>query len=181
MSDERKIDIEELLDRHGYSDYKWIAPESIVVSEWVRMKCMYGCSEYGKNACCPPNTLPVAECRRFFDEYKTAVIFRFEKKVDKPEDRKQWSRQVNQGLSKLEREVFLAGYQKAFLLFMDSCQLCSDCTTLRADCKNAIMARPAPEAMAVDVFATAHASGYPIEVLSDYSQAMNRYAFLLVE
>jgi hypothetical protein len=35
--------------------------------------------------------------------------------------------------------------------------------------------------MAVDVFATAHGCGYPIEVLSDYSQAMNRYAFLLVE
>jgi predicted metal-binding protein len=182
MSDEQKrTDIESLLAQHGYADYKWIEPEKIVVAQWVRMKCSFGCAEYGKNACCPPNTPSVSECREFFDEYTSAVIFRFEKTVDKPEDRKQWSKQVNQKLSKLERDVFLAGYQKAFLLFMDSCQLCADCTASRADCKFAVMARPAPEAMAVDVFATAHNCGYPIEVLSDYSQAMNRYAFLLVE
>jgi hypothetical protein len=35
--------------------------------------------------------------------------------------------------------------------------------------------------MAIDVFSTVRQYGYPIEVLSDYSQAMNRYAFLLVE
>ena len=35
--------------------------------------------------------------------------------------------------------------------------------------------------MAIDVFATVRKIGYPIEVLFDYSQAMNRYAFLLIE
>jgi hypothetical protein len=35
--------------------------------------------------------------------------------------------------------------------------------------------------MAVDVYATVRQYGYPIEVLRDYSQAMNRYAFLLIE
>ena len=33
--------------------------------------------------------------------------------------------------------------------------------------------------MAVDVYSTVLRAGYPIEVLSDYNQAMNRYAFLL--
>ena len=33
----------------------------------------------------------------------------------------------------------------------------------------------------MDVFATVRKLGYPIEVLIDYDQAMNRYAFLLVE
>jgi predicted metal-binding protein len=173
--------LERLFAQHGIADFKWINPEHIVVSQWVRMKCAFGCSEYGKNACCPPNTPSVSECRQFFDEYQTAAIFHFEKSVDKPEDRKLWSKQVNQGLSKLECEVFLAGYQKAFLLLMDSCQLCTDCSSTRAGCKLAQIARPAPEAMAVDVFATARACGFPIQVLSDYTQAMNRYAFLLIE
>ena len=31
------------------------------------------------------------------------------------------------------------------------------------------------------VFATVRQFGFPIQVLSDYTQAMNRYAFLLVE
>lgn len=33
----------------GYTDYKWINPQTIIVSQWVRMKCMYGCGEYGQN------------------------------------------------------------------------------------------------------------------------------------
>jgi hypothetical protein len=43
------------------------------------------------------------------------------------------------------------------------------------------MARPTPEAFAVDVFSTVKEVGYPIEVLYDYSQKMNRYAFLMIE
>jgi hypothetical protein len=35
--------------------------------------------------------------------------------------------------------------------------------------------------MAVDVFSTVRAAGYPIQVLSDPTQEMNRYAFLLIE
>jgi hypothetical protein len=35
--------------------------------------------------------------------------------------------------------------------------------------------------MAVDVFSTVRKIGYPIEVLADYRQAMNRYAFLMIE
>jgi hypothetical protein len=35
--------------------------------------------------------------------------------------------------------------------------------------------------MAVDVFSTVRKVGYSIQVLADYAQTMNRYAFLLVE
>jgi hypothetical protein len=43
------------------------------------------------------------------------------------------------------------------------------------------MSRPTPESMAMDVFATVRKLGYPIDVLYDYSQEMNRYAFLFIE
>jgi hypothetical protein len=33
----------------------------------------------------------------------------------------------------------------------------------------------------MDVFSTVRKLGYPIQVLSDTSQTMNRYAFLLIE
>ena len=101
--------------------------------------------------------------------------------VDKPKDRHTWSREVNQELLKLERAVFLAGHERAFLLFMDSCELCSKCEGARGDCKHPRSARPSPEAMAMDVFSTVKKIGYPIEVLADYDRAMNRYAFLLIE
>ncbi|MBU0508748.1 DUF2284 domain-containing protein [bacterium] len=176
-----RTELEALFAKQGYADYKWIRPQDIVVAEWVRMKCTFGCDEYGRNACCPPNTPSVDACRRFFDEYNSIAIFRFAKQVDKPEDRRPWARQVNDGLVELEREVFLSGHEKAFVLFMDSCRVCTECVPGRAECKNPQAARPGPEAMAVDVFSTARNCGYPIEVLADYTQTMNRYAFLLIE
>ncbi|MEW5909580.1 MAG: DUF2284 domain-containing protein, partial [Thermodesulfobacteriota bacterium] len=163
------------------TDYKWIDPGKIVVSQWVRMKCIFGCREYGRNASCPPNVPSVAECERFFSEYRMAVIFRFEKRVAKPEDRHSWTRKVNAGLSRLERAVFLAGYERAFLLFMDSCGLCERCAGSRTSCKVPSAARPSPESMAVDVFSTVKQFGFPIEVRDSYSQEMNRYAFLMLQ
>ncbi len=173
--------MEDLFEKHGYTDFKWIEPRRIIVSEWVRMKCMYGCAHYGKNACCPSFVPSVSECRQFLNEYETAAILHFKKRVARPEDRVAWGREVNQGLLKLERDVFLAGHYKAFLLLMDRCRLCPACTGVKEECKNAKFARPTPEAMGIDVFSTARRYGYPIEVLSDYSQTMNRYAFLLIE
>ncbi len=173
--------LEALFIKHGFKDFRWFDPKEMVVAEWVRMKCRFGCAEYGHNAACPPNTPPVEECGRFFREYGRAAVFHFEKKVAKPEDRHSWSRKVNAALLKLEREVFLAGFQKAFLIPMDSCALCRDCAGKRETCLKPKAARPTADAMAVDVFTTVRKLGYPIQVLADYGRVMNRYAFLLVE
>jgi predicted metal-binding protein len=109
------------------------------------------------------------------------VIFHFHEALDRPEDRHGWTRQINQGLLVLEGDIFLTGYERTFLLFMDTCHICEDCQGAREGCKNPKSARPTPEAMAVDVFSTVKPYGFPIEVLSDYTQTMNRYAFLLIE
>jgi predicted metal-binding protein len=173
--------LESLFSEHGYSDYKWIDPVEIEVAQWVRMHCMFGCSDYGRNASCPPNTPSVSECREFIREYTSAVVFHFHKAVDNPEDRYEWSRRTNLALLDLERAVFLSGHEKAFLLFMDNCRVCAECTSRRVDCKNPDSGRPSAEAMAVDVFSTVKKLGYPIEVLDDHHRAMNRYAFMLIE
>jgi predicted metal-binding protein len=145
------------------------------------MKCLYGCGEYGRTATCPPNAPSVAECERFFREYGRAVIFHFEKRVARPADRFAWTRKINLRLLKLEREVFLSGCEKAFLLFLDSCNICAECSGTRQTCKQPKLARPTPDALAMDVFATVRPLGYPIEVLACYDQPMNRYAFLMVD
>ena len=173
--------VEAIIRKHGYRDYKWIDPSGIVVSQWVRMKCMYGCNEFGRTASCPPNVPSLSECERFFREYEKAVVFHFEKEVEKPEDRFAWTREVNLKLLELEKEVFCSGCEKAFLLFMDSCNICQSCQERRQECKEPKLSRPTPEALGVDVFSTVRKVGYPIRVLSDYSQNMNRYAFLLIE
>jgi predicted metal-binding protein len=178
---ETKKKIESIIQKHGYSDYKWIDPREIVVSQWVRMKCLFGCNEYGQTATCPPNVPSIPECERFFKEYKLAAIFHFEKTVKKPEDRFAWTRKVNRKLLDLEKDIFLTGFQKAFLLFLDSCNFCGSCPDNKKKCKEPKLSRPTPEALGMDVYGTVRKIGYPIQVLSDYSQVMNRYAFLLIE
>ena len=173
--------LEAMFRRHGYAEFVWAEPRSIVVAEGVRMKCIFGCSSYGRQACCPPNVPPVEACRRFLDEYTTAAVFHFVKRVDAPEERRSWAAGIYDGLLRLEREVFISGHEKAFMLPMSSCHVCAECVPSRGECRNPERARPAPEALGVDVFATVRALGLPIGVLSAYDQAMNRYAFLLVE
>ena len=176
--DQKKVD--DILHFNGYTDYKWIDPHKIIVAQWVRMKCMFGCPEYGRGGTCPPNTPPVTDCERFFKEYTAAVTLHFEGKMEKPEERHVWSAKINAKLVKLEREVFLAGCERSFLLFMDSCCFCKECSSDRRTCNEPRLARPAPEAMAVDVYSTVRQFGFPIAVRTEYDQQMDRYAFLMV-
>lgn len=177
---DHRADIERIVRSRGYEDFRWIAPRDVVVGRWVRVKCMFGCPEYGSSACCPPHTPTVDECEAFFREYDEALVFRFQKRVAAAHDRHAWSREVNGKLLELERAVFLAGFPKAFLLFMDSCTLCGDCTGARTTCRDKGGARPSPEAMAVDVFQTVERIGYPLSVLKDTKEEMSRFAFLLI-
>ncbi|MFC1925475.1 DUF2284 domain-containing protein [Chloroflexota bacterium] len=176
-----KSRLESIFNKYEYTDFKWIDPKEIVTAQWVRNKCKFGCYNYGKRACCPPNLPPVFECRQFFDEYVTAMIFHFPETLDKPEDRHEWGWGINHRLLSMEREVFLSGYQKTFLLPMAPCRICEECTAAKEDCKNPTSARPTPEGMAIDVYSTVRKYGFPIEVVSDYSQEINKYAFLLIE
>ena len=93
-------ELETLFEQHGRTDYKWIDPADMVVSQWVRMKCTFGCGSYGRNASCPPNVPSVADCRRFLNEYRTAPLFHFGKAVDRPEDRHSWSRETSQAMNR---------------------------------------------------------------------------------
>jgi len=173
--------IEEIVEKHNVNDFKWMDPNKFVVGQWVRMKCMYGCGEYGKTATCPPNVPSIAECKEFFKEYTSALVIHFEKSVEKPEDRHDWSKNINSQLLELEREIFISGHRKAFLLFLDSCTFCDGCPAKLEKCKDPKKARPTPESLGIDVYATVRQIGYTIEVLYDFSQTMNRYAFLLIE
>ena len=98
--------IESIIRENGYDDFKWISGKDVVVSQWPRFKCMYGCSSYGKKGSCPPSVPSVAECREFFSEYEHIAVIHFQKKLNKPEDRKEFSQKTNAKLLKLERAAF---------------------------------------------------------------------------
>jgi predicted metal-binding protein len=176
-----KEKLEKLFKDHEFGDFKWINARDIVVAQWTRFRCQFGCPNYGKKAGCPPNMPSIDECRNMIREYSQCAVFHFEKRLEKPGDRKSWNKDMISKLVALEREVFLSGYYKTFLILFNACAFCDTCAENRLECKNPKMTRPAADAMGIDVYATVRGIGYHIEVLKDYTEAMHRYAFLLVE
>jgi len=152
----------------GAVDAKVVDAGSVVTAAWVRQKCQYGCGGYGSNLCCPPYTPTPDETRRVLDCYERAILVHCAPQME-----------VKPLVVALEREVFLAGYYKAFAYGAGPCSLCDKCTLER--CVHPSDARPAMEACGIDVFATARAAGFPIEVVTDYDCPQNYYGLVLVD
>lgn len=174
-----KNNIENLLKTHDFEDVTWINPKAIVVSQWVRIKCEFGCSDYGLGAC-PPNTPSVKDCRDFFNEYENAIIIRLTQTADKDSYPLAWSKDMTNKLLEVERQIFLSGNQKAFLLNQTCCSICSDCSGNRKDCKDKRRSRPSPEAFAVDVYQTLRNNGLEINVVNKNPSPISRVAILLI-
>lgn len=175
-----KKKVESVVLKKGFSDYKWINPKEIIVSHWVRVKCTFGCSDYGLGTC-PPHTPSVNDCTSFFKEYEKGLIIRLTKFADKNSYPADWSKEMTNKLLDIEREIFLNGFQKVFLLNQTCCTLCKDCSGNRADCKDKTRSRPSPESFAVDVYQTAQNAGMDIHVVAKNPSEINRIAILLIE
>jgi predicted metal-binding protein len=150
--------------------------QQVFTATWVRLRCQYGCSEYGQCLTCPPHSPTPETTRRMLDEYEAAILLHG---VD-------WE-SVRDIARTLERTIFLAGYYKAFAFVCGPCWLCKTCEVASqkggnaAACKHPDKARPAMEAAGIDVFATARAAELPIEVVRDEKCPQNYYSLVLVE
>jgi len=117
-----------------HEDLKPIPTEIVVVADWVRWKCRYGCKAYGKHLSCPPYTPTPDETKRLLSEYRYAVIARFEAKPDQKLLPKHlhhalWNSltRLHKTIYELERKAFLYGYYKAFGMGAMPCTLCETC------------------------------------------------------
>ena len=154
----------------GAAAAKLVSPASVVTAEWVRMKCQYGCGGYGRRLTCPPYSPTPQQTREMLNEYRLAVL------VHVPGG---YGESVKTIVAKLEREIFLAGHYKAFAFGSGPCNLCEECTL--EFCTHAEQARPSMEAAGIDVYATARANGYPIEVVKNHDCPQNYYGLVLIE
>lgn len=152
----------------GARDARVISPQDVVTGHWVRWKCRFGCGGYGSSLVCPPHSPTPAETRAVLDEYSTAILF------ETP------SGDTKRIAVALEREVFLAGYYKAFGLGSGPCELCRTCAGDEG-CRHPEEARPAMEACGIDVFATARRHGFTIDVVRDYKEPQHYFGLVLVE
>lgn len=159
----------------GMDDAVVIETSKVITAPWVRLKCKFGCRHYGKSLCCPPFSPTPEEMRAILDSYRIALLLhRHAEKGRKPVVN------INDVAIDLEKIIFLDGYYKAWTMGAGSCRRCEECDVSKT-CKNPNIARPSMEACGIDVYATAHEQGLPVEVVKNRGDAMNFYALVLVE
>jgi predicted metal-binding protein len=118
---------------------------------------------------CPPRSPTPERTRRVLDGYARALLVHCKRWVD-----------VTGIVVKLEREIFLDGFHKAFAWGAGPCRLCRDCD-LEAPCRHAERARPSMEASGIDVFATARRAGFTIRVVRHRRDDQNYFGLVAIE
>ena len=157
----------------GAVDAKLIPAKSVVTAEWVRLKCQFGCSGYGKRLTCPPRTPTPETTRRVLGEYRHALLFAYEGQLTMPQRRK-----AQRQLAGLERTAFLDGWYKALAFGAGPCRLCAECDP-GSPCRHPGECRPSMESTGIDVFATCRNAGIRLEVVKT-RQDPRRYVHLLL-
>ncbi len=156
---------------------------NVVLDERTLMKCQVPlCSHYGVDLMCPPNVLPVSKFKGILECYQSAILV----KVDIPssaqpgtvtEDYLNTARDAKKRfheiVSKVESLCFAEGYYFAAGLVGGSCPLCEECVGVKSGlpCRHPFRARPAMEAMGIDVISTARKAGLDLSFSKNESRS----------
>ena len=152
----------------GATDTNVIRADTVVTAAWVRMKCQFGCGGWGSNLCCPPHTPTPEETGKVIACYTRALLVHCKA-----------NKRPTTIVVALEREIFLAGYYKALSFGSGPCRLCRESNF--EGCIHPDDARPPMEGCGIDVYDTARANGFPIEVVRDETSDQNYYGLVLIE
>ena len=186
-----------------HSDYRVFSTDLIVVEDWVRWRCRYGCESYGKFFSCPPYTPEVEETRKLVGEYDWAVLFWFGDLDPNGEERssdghyfQKQIKDVHNTMLEAERKAFLNGYHKAFSFWGLPCGYCKTCIieqktqdnkeiegecNVKEHCRHPNKVRPTIEGSGINAFKTAENLGEKLEILQDPTNHTTIYSILLLE
>jgi predicted metal-binding protein len=167
--------------------------DDVVVANWVRLKCQYGCPSYAKKLSCPPYSPTPEDTRKVLSEYSKAYLIGYKgSALFKNKDNENMGelfpkvlRDVRKSLFELEKHAFLSGYYKSFVYgFCGPCTYCENCVVEEQifTCKYASESRPSMEASGIDVFKTVENAGLKLEVQTDATHDnLRMYTLLLIE
>lgn len=152
---------------------------------WTRMKCQYGCPNYGRTLCCPPHAPSAEFTRQFLAEYQWSLLVQLAVPYSE-EAAKDWTGYNKMICHKLtdvvigvEREAFLMNRYRAFALKAGRCWLCDTCNLQH--CVHPDLARPSAEACGIDVMALARDNGFDAKVLRGPVTEMKIYGLVLID
>jgi len=155
----------------GVREATVIDVDTVVVADWVRLKCQFGCGGYGQRLTCPPHSPPPEQTRAMLSHYRRGILVH--NRGDK------WTA-IKDAVATLERDLFLQGYHKAFAMGSGPCHLCETCD-MEAGCQHPREARPAMEACSIDVFSTARVNGFTVRTVKTRRQTPDYFGLVLVE
>ena len=137
----------------------------------VILKCIFGCTTYGKNHTCPFQKSPLT-----MEEYKQTLLHYKHGIIIHCKDAK-----LSQNISyAVERQAFLDGHYFAFSL--SDCGLCKECSRIHGkNCNVPMKARPAFHAVGIDVFKTVHKFGLPLAVAQTKDDDINWYSAVFID
>ena len=144
--------IQEALD-FGCAKAKVISTEAISLANWVKLQCQFGCSNHSKLFTCPPFTPESEEMAEILEEYDQALLIYAKDDTN-----------VQEIVLHLETRFKQKGYQKAFALGAQPCNLCDPCT-ISTFCQYPEKARPTLQACGIDVKATVSNIGWADVIL----------------
>ena len=198
MNKVKKIDIlEEEIKKMAVSDGANVVlpinPEEVVVGNWVRLKCQFGCPSYAKKLSCPPYSPKPEDTRKVLDEYSKAYLIGYKgstifNKYETEEIMEIFPKVIKdtrKSLFEIEKHAFLSGYYKSFVYgFCGHCTICNECVVEEGSltCKFATESRPSMEAAGIDVFKTVRNAGLELEVQSNINHNdLRMFTLLLIE
>lgn len=154
--------------------FKYIDTNSIVVEPWTRLKCQFGCPNYGKTLVCPPYTPKAEEFISIVNSYKTAILF--EISLSSIGD------DIG-GISRIAVDIenfcVRLGYYKALGMGAGPCTICDECNL--DECKYPMKARPSGEACGIDIHKTIENNGYDILGIDEANDSYFCYGIVLLE
>ena len=163
----------------GISQARSIKTETVVVGNWVRLKCQYGCGGHGACLTCPPYSPSPEYMKQTLSEYSRGLLLqlRDEDTGRKPAGAASRLRKV---ALDLERDLFLDGYYKAFAMPSGPCEGCRQCDP-SGNCRHPDRARPSMEACGIDVYRTARNNGFALEVVTSADALCSFMALILID
>ena len=175
---ELKNEILDLTKDYKGFEFKYIDTDSIVVEPWTRLKCQFGCPNYGKTLVCPPYTPKAEEFIDMVASYKTAILFQVS--LASLEDDIGGITGIAVDIENLCAHF---GYYKAFGMGAGPCMVCSskgeECSL--DQCRYPNEARPSGEACGVDIHRTIENNGYDILGIDKENDSFFCYGLVLLQ
>ena len=160
----------------GATNVKIVPYDKVVFKSWVRLKCRFGCTMYGKNLTCPPYVPSIEEFQKMFSDYKYAMIVNRTSDVKTIDYREEFIK-TSKLLYKIEKMIFNDGQIQAFSLNCGTCYLCAPKPCTLTTCRYPDKARPSAEACGIDLLETAKNAG--MEISFPVTDKMNLYGIVL--